>query len=296
MTDENETNERNKREFQNFVKTRAMPNSDKDDFHTPQPVFDALNERFGPFTLDAAASADNALVAEHYDTQANSLEQDWTGRVWCNPPYVRGEHSPNGIIDWVRKAWDSVESGQAELVAMLIPAYISNYYWHDTVFPNASHLVIFRARLNFKGPYAVTHGASRQASVCVVFQHCWSGVGIQVLRMSNRGEWLTEETWDRELLEIRLTNGVLATGMFLDNNQFVVQAGSTANLEPRPSWRTPDRKIRARLEAEGALFAQDDETLVFTRDVTFKSPSAAASIVRAVNSNGQKLWKSSIPA
>jgi len=278
-----------KRDFQNWNKANRMPKSMKNDFWTPPAVFEALDERFGPYTLDAAASEENALVETYYDKKVNSLEQEWTGKVWCNPPYVKQDDKTT-LKDWVEKAYDSVKNGVAQLVTMLIPAYTSNYYWHETIFPNASHLVFFRARLDFGGPHIRAGGASRQPSVAVVFQNAWKGVGMQVLRMSNRGEWLTEETWDRKVLELRLKNGVLATGAYLDNDKFLVQEGSTANLDPRPSWRESEKRSRDELIADGTLVEKDGR-LVFTRDVTFNTPSMAATFIRAVQSNGRALWK-----
>ena len=239
--------------------------------------------------MDAAASEENALVKDYYDKEANSLQQEWTGRVWCNPPYVKQDDKTT-LKDWVLKAYDSVASGLAELVTLLIPAYTSNYYWHETIFPKASHLVFFRARLDFGGPHIRAGGASRQASVAVVFQNAWKGVGMQVLQMSNKGEWLTEETWDRRELELRLKNGVVAHGEYLNDGRFLVKRGSTANLKPRPSWRESEVRSRNKLIAEGTLREREGE-LVFTRDVTFNSPSMAATFVRAVQSNGKALWR-----
>jgi site-specific DNA-methyltransferase (adenine-specific) len=44
--------------------------------------------------------------------------------VWCNPPYGRG------ILEWVRKATDSIEVGDAELVVMLLPARTDTKWFH----------------------------------------------------------------------------------------------------------------------------------------------------------------------
>lgn len=288
MNEDKLTSEQRK-EFQNWAKGKKMPNSEKNDFRTPQAVFDALNERFGPFTLDAAASEDNALVENFFDQQANSLEQTWSGKVWCNPPYVKQEDKTT-IKDWVEKAWMSVKSGIAECVLLLIPAHISNYYWHDTIYPHASHLVLFRGRMNFEGPYIRAGGAARHPSVGAVFTRAWNGVGIQLLRMSNKGEWLTEENYNRAELELKLKNGVTAFGKKLDDNQFVVLEGSTANMKVRPSSRASDLRLRYELVKDGTLVLDDDK-LRFTRDTTFTSPSAAATTVRACRSNGQVLWK-----
>ena len=281
--------EERRRDFQNWNKNNKMPLSDKNDFRTPEAVFRSLDEKFGPFTLDAAASNENTLTKKYFDIEVNSLKQDWKGKVWCNPPYVRQKDGTT-IKDWVEKAWESVKSGIAETVVLLIPGYTSNYYWHNTIFPKASHLVFFRGRLDFTGPNQRAGGASRQASISVVFSQAWKGTGMQVLRMCNRsGAWLTEETFDRDVLKLKLKNGVEAFGQKLEDNKFVVLAGSTANNEPRPSWRSSQVKARKKLIDEGVL-EEDGDKLVFKTNVTFNSPSGAAAAVRAAASNGNALW------
>jgi phage N-6-adenine-methyltransferase len=58
----------------------------KDEWQTPRWLFDILNAIF-QFTVDAAASADNALLPRYWD---DALRQDWSQEnVWCNPPYSR---------------------------------------------------------------------------------------------------------------------------------------------------------------------------------------------------------------
>ena len=87
-------------------------------------------------------------------------------------------------------------------------------------------------------------GAARHPSVGAVFTRAWNGVGIQLLRMSNKGEWLTEENYNRAELELKLKNGVTAFGKKLDDNQFVVLEGSTANMKVRPSSRASEPEAR----------------------------------------------------
>jgi phage N-6-adenine-methyltransferase len=58
-----------------------------DDRRTPQNLFDELNNEFH-FTVDVAASKDNAKLDRYYDLERSGLEVSWTGeRVWCNPPF-----------------------------------------------------------------------------------------------------------------------------------------------------------------------------------------------------------------
>lgn len=98
--------------------TSARDGSGKDEYITPPWLFSFLNGQFGPFTLDAAADASNALCDEFYDGSPGSdgLTETWDGIVWCNPPY-------SGLGKWLKKGYDSVFAAKtATRVVMLIPA------------------------------------------------------------------------------------------------------------------------------------------------------------------------------
>lgn len=65
--------------------TKGMLTSNKDDWETPQDLFDKLNAFYG-FTLDACASPENAKCKKYYTKEQNSLVQDWNNdTIWCNP-------------------------------------------------------------------------------------------------------------------------------------------------------------------------------------------------------------------
>jgi hypothetical protein len=75
------------------------------------------------------------------------------------------------------------------------------------------------------------------------------------------------------------------------DGEFTVLAGSTA----RSSWIGTDRhpgyqSEHNRLLADGTLEATDGPTAVFTRDVVFASPSAAAAVVSGRSANGRTAW------
>ena len=59
-----------------------------DDWMSPPGLFRNLNREF-TFTLDAAASVDNALCARFWSIEDDALARDWSQEksVWCNPPY-----------------------------------------------------------------------------------------------------------------------------------------------------------------------------------------------------------------
>ena len=92
-----------------------------DDRRTPPTIFDPLMAEFG-FTLDAAANADNAKCAAHFDRAKDGLAQSWAGHVvWCNPPF-------SNILAWVEKALLEVASGCPRVV-MLLPANRCEQPW-----------------------------------------------------------------------------------------------------------------------------------------------------------------------
>jgi hypothetical protein len=95
-----------------------------------------------------------------------------------------------------------------------------------------------------------------------------------------------------ELLSCEI-KGVKARG-HLSPNGFVVLSGSQAVLNERPStqkypWAL---NMRLKLKEEGCLAIATD-SLVFTRDVEFTSPSAAAAVVHGGHANGLTAWKDS---
>lgn len=114
--------------------------SEKHDWTTPREFWEKLDAEFG-FTLDAAASEENALCPAYYTAETDGLSQDWSGHtVWCNPPYGRA------IGNWIRKAHE--ESLKGTTVVMLIPARVDTAAWHDVIFPHAEVRFV-RGRLKF---------------------------------------------------------------------------------------------------------------------------------------------------
>ena len=85
--------------------------------------------------------------------------------------------------------------------------------------------------------------------------------------------------------------GIQARGS-LSPNGFVVLKQSHAVLTERTSAKKfiGPHNLRERLKEEGALVEQSDR-FVFTRDVEFSSPSAAASVIHGGSANGLISWK-----
>ena len=80
--------------------TSGMKSSATPEWSTPRDLFDELDAEFH-FDLDVASTDENALCEKHYTKDDDGLSNEWTGSVWCNPPYGRE------IGKWMRKAAES---------------------------------------------------------------------------------------------------------------------------------------------------------------------------------------------
>jgi len=118
----------------------------KDEWQTPQWLFDLLDQEFH-FNLDAAADYDNSKVDGWFDEEANALEQDWqdceVGRVWLNPPYSAGN-----IDRFMAKALE--ESQKGAIVVCLVPCATDTKWWHNYAM-KAQEIRFIKGRVRFVG-------------------------------------------------------------------------------------------------------------------------------------------------
>lgn len=71
------------------MNTELMFSSKTDLWETPQVFFNEWDSRYH-FTLDACALPENAKCRRYFTPEQDGLRQEWSGVVWCNPPYGRG--------------------------------------------------------------------------------------------------------------------------------------------------------------------------------------------------------------
>lgn len=119
---------------------KGLFTSNKDDWETPQDLFDYWNKIFS-FTLDACASHSNAKCPRYWTKETNALVQDWDHEtIWCNPPYGRK------IGSFVRMACYAKHSS----VVMLLPARTDTRWFHDYIYKNPNVQICFlRGRVHF---------------------------------------------------------------------------------------------------------------------------------------------------
>lgn len=112
---------------------------DSVEWATPVKFFAELDAEFH-FTLDVAATPDNAKCERFFTREVDGLAQEWTGTVWCNPPYGRD------VQHWIKKAYDSSVLGAT--VVCLIPSRTDTRWWHEFIEPYAEKRLL-KGRLKF---------------------------------------------------------------------------------------------------------------------------------------------------
>lgn len=118
----------------------VMGSSRSDEWPTDPRFFAKVEAEYGPFTLDPCSTSENAKCPSYFTRDDDGLAQEWTGRVYMNPPYGRT------IGDWMRKAWETSQT-TAELVVCLVPARTDTRWWHEWAV--RGEIEFLRGRLRF---------------------------------------------------------------------------------------------------------------------------------------------------
>lgn len=154
-------------------------------WRTPKYIFDALARDYGPFDLDAAADADNAMCPRYLteEQDALSLLTPWRAtQVWCNPPYKK-------ILPWVKRAYDAVAMQECKQVVMLLPAQVSSK-WFAYAYQRGS-IDVYQGRIAFDLPEGMVNlRRPAIANLVVAFYHNASGSVPLAVRSAKTGELL----------------------------------------------------------------------------------------------------------
>lgn len=107
----------------------------KDEWLTPPEIIREL----GPFDLDPCSPIHRPwdTADRHYSVLDDGLRQDWSGRVWLNPPYGRE------AAEWLQRLWIH-GNGIA-----LIFARTETEMFFDHVWSRADAVLFFKGRLYF---------------------------------------------------------------------------------------------------------------------------------------------------
>lgn len=122
------------------MNTKGVFSHNSDEWTTPRDLFVTLDAQCH-FTLDAAATKENALCKKYYTKENDGLTKSWENEtVFCYPPY-------SNCYMWVYKACTEARYNNARVI-MLLPARTDTKWFHDFVLPHGA-IQFIRGRLKF---------------------------------------------------------------------------------------------------------------------------------------------------
>lgn len=130
-----------------------MPN---DNWITPRWVF----EKLGQFDLDPCAHTEQPWDTAYImiSLPGDGLAYPWHGRVWCNPPYSRGNPEK-----WVGRLADHGDG------TALLNICANAKWFHRVVWNRASAVLIPEGRIDFCKPDGTPAGSPRYESIFVAY-------------------------------------------------------------------------------------------------------------------------------
>jgi len=163
-----------------IVKPHVAHNGGENEWYTPAPFVTAARVTMGAIDLDPAstAEANEAVGAETYFTKAlDGLAQEWSGRVWMNPPY-----SGDLIGKFIDKLVASVKSGQVEQAVVLVNNGTETK-WFENLTSVANMICLVNGRVKFWSPTGKESAPLQGQVVAYIgknhrkFQDAFSGIG-----------------------------------------------------------------------------------------------------------------------
>lgn len=103
-------------------------------------------------------------------------------------------------------------------------------------------------------------------------------------------ETVEESYIDNTLYHLE-ADGVSAKAKALENGALQVLVGATARIRESDSFGGWSKNARNQFVKEGKLISKDENSYIFTEDIIFKSPSAAAATLTGRSINGWTAWK-----
>ncbi len=130
--------------------TNGLKTSNSMEWETPLSLFNDLNDRFGPFTLDPCATPENAKCMVFYTKEEDGLKQNWEGEnVFMNPPYG------NAVKDWIKKAFMESKKKDTQVICV-VASRTDTRWWHDYCMC-ADYVLFVKGRIKFLDPKRIKH-------------------------------------------------------------------------------------------------------------------------------------------
>lgn len=111
----------------------VMHSSESNEWYTPKRYADLAHAVMGGIDLDPAsckAANQNIQASRIFDIDDGGFDRKWSGRVWLNPPYGRGDDGSNQAA-WSQKLIAEYKSGNVSEAMLLVNAATGNKWFAD---------------------------------------------------------------------------------------------------------------------------------------------------------------------
>jgi phage N-6-adenine-methyltransferase len=127
---------------------KQQPGNSRQDYETPWELVKAVCSRLmiPQFSLDVAASQQNAKAPNYYTEADDALQKPWLRMPnghwnWCNPPFGKCDAFTAKAV---------AESAVGASTAMLVPASVGSNWWRHNVV-HFAYQVFLNGRITFVG-------------------------------------------------------------------------------------------------------------------------------------------------
>ena len=132
-----------------------------DYFETPLYIFNQLNRIFH-FNMDVACNEKNFKCKKYITEEMNSLDYEWYGRCFCNPPFSKK-------AEFIKKAHDEVLNGNCPICVMILPLNcMDTKVWHQYI-EGKFYYEILKGRISFVNPETNTPKKGNNSGTVIVY-------------------------------------------------------------------------------------------------------------------------------
>lgn len=124
----------------------------KQDWNTPIKYANTIEIFFdNNLQLDPCSNKESIVkAANKFIFPIDGLKEEWNfTSIYINPPYGRNSDKKTTIKDWIKKAFDTHEKYNSEIL-MLIPVATNTSHWKEYIFGKASICFLYDTRLVFR--------------------------------------------------------------------------------------------------------------------------------------------------
>lgn len=121
----------------------------ENEWYTPHEYVEAVRNVLGKIDLDPASCAaanETVKAVRFFDQSFDGLKQEWSGKVFLNPPYAQPD-----ISNFIEKLITEWRAGRT-ISAICLTHNFTDTRWHHRLFDEASALCFTSGRIKFVSP------------------------------------------------------------------------------------------------------------------------------------------------